>query len=293
MDGDAGNITADIIETLAPEKTLSETVSELLSLDIGGFSLGNILAAAVIFIACLIFIKLCLKFTRKALSRTKLDEAIKRVVINCERIVLWVTAALVIMGKLNISTTSLVALVSVAGLALSLSLQNTLSNVFAGITLMVTHPFKAGDFIESGETSGTVLHTGLFYVTLMTYDNKEIHVPNSDIAASRLTNYTAGPTRRVDLSFGLEYGCGAEAVREALLAAAAEDARVLKEPAPAVVVNAYLASSVQYTLRCWTLTPDYWDVYYALNESARRHLEAAGLSLAFERLDVRIINGKE
>lgn len=282
-------IYTEIIDTLAPEKTISQTMTELLALDIGGFSLGNILAAALIFLVCLAVIKLAVRLTRRALDKSKLDAPVKRAIVNFERVVLWVTALLMIMGKLNISTASLVALVSVAGLALSLSLQNTLSNVFAGITLLVTRPFKPGDFVEAGTTSGTVTRMGLFYVTLLTYDNKEIHVPNSDIAASRLTNYTAEPTRRVDLNFGLEYGCEAGAVRAALLAAAKEDARVLPEPEPAVVVSAYLSSSVQYTLRCWALTADYWAVYYALNESARRHLEAAGLSLAFDRLDVRIV----
>ncbi len=282
-------IYTEIIDTLAPEKTISQTVTELLALDIGGFSLGNILAAALIFLVCLAVIKLAVRLTRRALDKSKLDAPVKRAIVNFERVVLWVTALLMIMGKLNISTASLVALVSVAGLALSLSLQNTLSNVFAGITLLVTRPFKPGDFVEAGTTSGTVTRMGLFYVTLLTYDNKEIHVPNSDIAASRLTNYTAEPTRRVDLNFGLEYGCEAGAVRAALLAAAKEDVRVLPEPEPVVVVSAYLSSSVQYTLRCWALTADYWAVYYALNESARRHLEAAGLSLAFDRLDVRIV----
>lgn len=282
-------IYTEIIDTLAPEKTISQTMTELLALDIGGFSLGNILAAALIFLVCLAVIKLAVRLTRRALDKSKLDAPVKRAIVNFERVVLWVTALLMIMGKLNISTASLVALVSVAGLALSLSLQNTLSNVFAGITLLVTRPFKPGDFVEAGTTSGTVTRMGIFYVTLLTYDNKEIHVPNSDIAASRLTNYTAEPTRRVDLNFGLEYGCEAGAVRAALLAAAKEDARVLPEPEPAVVVSAYLSSSVQYTLRCWALTADYWAVYYALNESARRHLEAAGLSLAFDRLDVRIV----
>ena len=282
-------IYTEIIDTLAPEKTISQTVTELLALDIGGFSLGNILAAALIFLVCFAVIKLAVRLTRRALDKSKLDAPVKRAIVNFERVVLWVTALLMIMGKLNISTASLVALVSVAGLALSLSLQNTLSNVFAGITLLVTRPFKPGDFVEAGTTSGTVTRMGLFYVTLLTYDNKEIHVPNSDIAASRLTNYTAEPTRRVDLNFGLEYGCEAGAVRAALLAAAKEDVRVLPEPEPVVVVSAYLSSSVQYTLRCWALTADYWAVYYALNESARRHLEAAGLSLAFDRLDVRIV----
>lgn len=279
----------EIIENALPEKTIGETINELLALNIGGFSLGNILAAALIFVICLIFIRICAKLTKRALDKTKLDAAVCRVILNIERVVLWVTAALVIMGKLNISTTSLVALVSVAGLALSLSLQNTLSNVFAGMTLLLTHPFKVGDFVETGTTSGTVLRTGLFYVTLKTFDHKEIHVPNSDIAASRLTNYTAEPERRVDLSFGLEYGCDADEVRTALLGAAAENDKVLPSPAPEVVVSAYLSSSVQYTLRVWALTSDYWDVYYAINENARRCLEAAGLSLAFDRLDVRIM----
>ena len=281
--------TGSIAENLIPEKTLGETVQQLLNTDIGGFSLGNILAAVVIFLVCLVLIKLCLKFTRRALEKTRLDDAIKRIIVSVERAVLWVTAAIVILGQLNISTTSLVALVSVAGLALSLSLQNTLSNVFAGVTLLMTRPFAVGDFIESGTTSGTVTRMGLFYVTLLTADRKEIHVPNSDISASRLTNYTAEPRRRVDLNFGLEYSCDAEAVRSSRLAAAKEDGRVLDDPAPVVVVSAYLASSVQYTLRAWASTGDYWDVYYALNESSRRHLEDAGLSLAFDRIDVRIV----
>ena len=268
-------------------------LEELLNKDIGGFSLGNLLAAALIFFICLALIRLCTRLARRALARTRLDAQLQRGLLGALRAVLWVTAALVIMGKLNISTTSLVALVSVAGLALSLSLQNTLANVFAGVTLLITRPFAAGDFIESGATSGTVTRAGLFYVTLKTADNKEIHIPNSDIAASRLTNYTAERLRRVDLSFGLEYGCAAADARRALLEAAAGNEKVLGEPAPEVVVSAYLASSVQYTLRCWTCTADYWDVYYALNEAARASLEAAGLSLAFDRLDVRIVNGEK
>lgn len=268
---------------------ISVGIRELLNMDIGGISLGNLLAALVIFFVCLVLIRLCVRLLRRALDKTTLDAQLKRVLVSVVRAVLWVTAVLVILGQLNVSTTSLVALVSVAGLALSLSLQNTLSNVFAGVTLLMTRPFAVGDFVETGTTGGTVTRMGLFYVTMLTADNKEIHVPNSDISASRLTNYTAEPSRRVDLSFGLEYACDADAVRTALLVAAAEDERILPDPAPSVVVSAYQASSVQYTLRVWAATGDYWNVYYALNESSRRHLEAAGLSLAFDRMDVRIV----
>ena len=135
-------------------------LEELLNKDIGGFSLGNLLAAALIFFICLALIRLCTRLARRALARTRLDAQLQRGLLGALRAVLWVTAALVIMGKLNISTTSLVALVSVAGLALSLSLQNTLANVFAGVTLLITRPFAVGDFIESGATSGTVTRAG-------------------------------------------------------------------------------------------------------------------------------------
>ena len=215
---------------------ISVGIRELLNMDIGGISLGNLLAALVIFFVCLVLIRLCVRLLRRALDKTTLDAQLKRVLVSVVRAVLWVTAVLVILGQLNVSTTSLVALVSVAGLALSLSLQNTLSNVFAGVTLLMTRPFAVGDFVETGTTSGTVTRMGLFYVTMLT-----------------------------------------------------EDERILPDPAPSVVVSAYQASSVQYTLRVWAATGDYWNVYYALNESSRRHLEAAGLSLAFDRMDVRIV----
>ena len=165
---------------------ISVGIRELLNMDIGGISLGNLLAALVIFFVCLVLIRLCVRLLRRALDKTTLDAQLKRVLVSVVRAVLWVTAALVILGQLNVSTTSLVALVSVAGLALSLSLQNTLSNVFAGVTLLMTRPFAVGDFFETGTTSGTVTRMGLFYVTMLTADNKEIHVPNSDISASRL-----------------------------------------------------------------------------------------------------------
>ncbi len=269
-----------------------DKLEKLLNTDIGGFSLGNLLAALFIFAVSFILIKLLMKVIKKALERSKLERAIRSFILSCARVLLWVLVALIIADKLSIPSASLVAVLSVAGLAFSLSLQNTLSNVFAGFTLLMTRPFSSGDFVELGSTTGTVISSGLFYVTLVTADRKEIHIPNSDAAASRITNYSTEATRRIDLAFGLEYSCDAQTVRAALLEAAAADERVLSEPAPAVVVSAYKASSVEYSLRVWVKTPDYWDVYFALNESCRSYLEKNGQSMAFERLDVRIIEGK-
>lgn len=281
----------DISELFTIE-TEQFSVQKLLETEIGGFSLGNLLAAAVILLISLVVIKLLTKAVRRALERSKLERAIRSFILSCVRVLLWVLVALIIADKLSIPSASLVAVLSVAGLAFSLSLQNTLSNVFAGFTLLMTRPFSSGDFVELGATTGTVISSGLFYVTLVTADRKEIHIPNSDVAASRITNYSTEPTRRVDLAFGLEYSCDAESVRRALLNAAAADARVLTEPAPSVVVSAYKASSVEYSLRAWAATQDYWDVYFALNENCRTALEKAGLSMAFDRLDVRILDNK-
>lgn len=267
-------------------------IEELLATEIGGFSLGNLLAALLIFVISLVCIKLLTKAVNRALEKSRLERAIRSFILSCVRVLLWVLVALIIADKLSIPSASLVAVLSVAGLALSLSLQNTLSNVFAGFTLLMTRPFSSGDFVEIGATTGTVTASGLFYVTLVTADRKEIHIPNSDVAASRVTNYSTEPNRRVDLAFGLEYDCPAQAVREALLEAAAADPRVLADPAPSVVVSAYNASSVEYSLRVWATNADYWDVYFALNESCRAALEKNGLSMAFDRLDVRIIENK-
>lgn len=281
----------DISELLTIE-TEQFSVQKLLETEIGGFSLGNLLAAAVILLISLVVIKLLTKAVRRALERSKLERAIRSFILSCVRVLLWVLVALIIADKLSIPSASLVAVLSVAGLAFSLSLQNTLSNVFAGFTLLMTRPFSSGDFVELGATTGTVISSGLFYVTLVTADRKEIHIPNSDVASSRITNYSTEPTRRVDLAFGLEYDCEAGAVRRALLDAAAAEPRVLSDPAPSVVVSAYNASSVEYSLRAWAATQDYWDVYFALNESCRAALEKDGLSMAFDRLDVRIIDNK-
>lgn len=281
----------DLTELLTAEAE-QFSVQKLLATDVGGFSLGNLLAAAIIFLVALIAIKLLTKAVRRALERSKLERAIRSFILSCVRVLLWVLVALIIADKLSIPSASLVAVLSVAGLAFSLSLQNTLSNVFAGFTLLMTRPFSSGDFVELGATTGTVISSGLFYVTLVTADRKEIHIPNSDVASSRITNYSTEPTRRVDLAFGLENDCEAGAVRRALLDAAAAEPRVLSDPAPSVVVSAYNASSVEYSLRAWAATQDYWDVYFALNESCRAALEKDGLSMAFDRLDVRIIDNK-
>lgn len=264
----------------------------LLNTKIGSFSLGDLLSALLTFVICYIVIRLLEKLVRRALEKSRMSIAMRAFTVSASKVALWIVAILIIADTLGIPSATLVASLSVVGLALSLSLQSILSNVFSGFTILMTKPFASGDFVEIGANSGVVTAIGLFYTTLVSPDKKEIHIPNGDVSASRVINYSHEPNRRVDLTFGLDYGCSAGKVRDALLDTARSDGRVLDDPAPEVVLSQYDASNVKYILRAWVKTPDYWDAYFALNELARENLEKAGLFMAYDHMDVRIINGK-
>lgn len=269
------------------------SIKEILELSVIGFSLGDLLSAAIIFIIGLVVVRLGTRFADKALERGSLERGVKHFIRSCVKVVLWIIVGFIIADSLGIPSATLVASLSVAGLALSLSLQNILTNVFSGFTILFTKPFVSGDYIEIGGISGEVSAIGLFYTTVSTPDKKEIHVPNSEVASTKIVNCTQATLRRLDLSFSLEYGCKPEDVRAALLKAAAGEEKLVADPAPAVVLNAYGASGVEYILRSWVASEDYWDVYFRLNESAGNAIVRAGLSMAYPHVDVRIIDSEK
>ena len=263
----------------------------LLTISIGGVSLMTLLSALIVFVICFVAMRLITRLASRALAKSRLEGALRNFVLSCVKAALWLLTAVIVADKLGIPSASLVALVSVAGLALSLSLQDTLKNVFSGFTILFTRPFSSGDYVEIGATAGTVAAIWLFYTTLMTADGKEISIPNSEVCSSRVTDYTREPERRVELGFDVGYDCAAEEVRAALLAAAAADGRALAGEGkdPSVVLSEYKSSSIRYLLRFWVRNSDYWDAYYAVNESAREYLAKAGLGMAYDRLDVKLI----
>lgn len=265
-------------------------ISNFLS-TIGLAGATNIVRALVIFVICLIVIKIVTTIVGKVLDKTnKLDGTLKGFVKTALKIVLWALAIISVAGTLGIDTASLVAVVSVAGLALSLSVQNIMSNLFSGITLLITRPFGQGDLIEVGANLGTVKSVGLFYTVIDTLDNRVITIPNGDVTAASITNYSRNPLRRVDLTFNTSYDNSTEEVKKAILEAIAQDSRISDFQPPFVVVGAYKDSTVEYIVRVWCDNADYWDVYFGLMEGVRESFARNGVKMSYAHMNVHIVN---
>lgn len=250
-------------------------------------TLEKLVPAIIILVVALFIIKILTKLFDKLLDRSKISKSIHGFLRSTFRILMYSIAGMMVASSLGFDVTSLVALLSVVSLGVSLALQNSLANVAGGIMVLTNQPFHVGDWVEVGGVSGTVLEIGMSYTKLQTADKKEIYVPNSEISGTKIINYTAAGQRRVDLFFSASYDAPAETVKAALLKAAMLPA-VLADPAPFTGVESYGDSSIKYVLRVWVATADYWDTYYAINESVRVCFEESGISMTFPHLNVHL-----
>ena len=267
--------------------SIFDTLSEL---HIGSISVSSILSAVLTLVICFIFIKIVTAAVNKALGKSKkLDATLRGFVTSAIKAVLWVLALIIVTNALGINTSALVALLSVAGLALSLSVQNILSNLFSGLTLLITKPFTAGDFVEVAGKSGLIKTVGLFYTQMDTLDNVAVSIPNSDVTASSINNYSREELRRVDRTFTTSYECSTDEVKAAIADAIAKDERILTDPAPFVRLIDYKGSTVEYVVRVWCKSADYWDVYFNLNENVRESFAAKGVKFSYEHVNVHIV----
>ena len=257
-----------------------------------GLSGANVLVSAILVcIVCVIVIQIIMKAVDKLLARSqKLDGMLKGFIKTALRIALWVIAIILVAGALGIPTASLVAVLSIAGLALSLSVQNILANLFSGITLLITKPFAAGDLVDVAGNNGTVKTVGLFYTVLDTLDNKVVSIPNSDVTGASITNYSRNPLRRVDLTFSVSYETSTEEVRAAVREAAKAVPQVLADPEPFIVIGAYKESRIEYIVRVWCNSADYWDVYFGMNEQVRESFNARGVKLTYDHINVHMVS---
>ncbi len=228
-----------------------------------------------------------------ALARVpRMDETLKPFIA---KLVWWVIIVFVLVAVLNqfgVQTTSIIAVLGAAGLAIGLALQGTLANVAAGVMLLVLRPFNVGDYVDAGGDAGTVIEIGLFNTELKTFDGLCRMVPNSKIWNNTITNFSRNPTRRVDVPIGISYGDDIAGAQKVLMDLMKGDARILDDPAPEVLVKELADSAVVLNLRCWVRGDDYWATLFDLNKAAKVGVEAAGFSIPFPQRDVHMIGGK-
>lgn len=234
-----------------------------------------------------LLIAVIMKALTKILEKSKLEKAAHSLIKTLIKTVLFVLLGLMLASGLGIDVTGIVALASVATLALSLALQNMLGNVIGGFTLLYTHPFRSGDYVEIAGQSGTVQEVGIAYTKLTTPDNKLVSIPNSAVVTAEIVNYTITGTRRVALEISASYDADPALVVEKLLEAA-EDPRVLQDPAPFAALDRYGDSAVHYVLRFWTKTEDYWDVYYLATGRVQGLFREAGIEMTYPHLNVHL-----
>ena len=271
------------------EQTVQQARANLNTLT-GNLALDTLVSGIVTFLVCCIAIRIIKTFMTRMLSRaTKLDAPVKNLITKLVTTLLWALTIIIVAGAFGINATSLVAVLSVAGLALSLSVQNLLTNFFSGIMLLINKPFKEGDFVELGDKVGTIKNIGFFNTIINTPDNIAISIPNGDLTAAAVKNYSREPDRRVDLNFSASYDAPTETVKKAIGEAIAMDSRILPSPAPFVRLLSYDASSIKYVSRVWVKNADYWDVYFDLNEHVRETFAKNGVEMSYEHINVHMM----
>ena len=272
---------------------MGEYLSNLLNFDVSGPILGKILSAIVLLIICLIVVKILMSALKRVLQHSKIDAGLHGFLKTVVRVFLLFLTVLIVASSLGIPVTSLIAVLSVAGLALSLAIQNSLSNVAGGIQLLTSRPFKVGDFVEAGGVSGTVREIGLFYTRVLTLDNKLIQIPNSEIAGEKVINYTAEPLRRVDMVFSASYNAPVATVEQVLMGVIKSHPLTLDDPASFARVTKYGESAIEYTIKTWCETKHYWEVYYDMPGLVKAAFDAAGIEMTYPHINVHMIGNKE
>ena len=247
----------------------------------------DICRSAVILVVGIFAMRIIRRILKTTLEKSKLEKAAHSLITSLASAAMYVLLGLIVASSLGIDVTSIVALASVLTLALSLALQNMVSNILGGFTILYTHPFHSGDYVEIAGQGGTVKEINMTYTMLATADNKLISIPNSAVVAAQIVNYSAAETRRVEVLVSASYDAPTQKVLDALIQAGTVD-NVLLDPAPRAVITAYGDSAISYSLRLWVKTPDYWDVYFQVNQRVKDVFDEQGIEMTYPHLNVHI-----
>lgn len=262
-------------------------INALLETYVIPWGLKIILAVAIFYIGRIV-VSVVIKVVKKLMQARAMDAILISFLTSILRLVLLLFVVIAALSQLGIDTTSLVALLGAAGLAIGLSLQGSLSNLASGVMLIIFRPFTKGDFVEAGGATGVIEKINIFTTTMTTPDNKEVIIPNGAILGSNITNFSARPTRRVDMVFGISYDDDIRKTKQVLEDILAADERILKDPAPVVALGALADSSVNFLVRPWVKTEDYWKVFWDTTETVKLRFDAEDITIPYPQMDMHM-----
>ena len=247
----------------------------------------KLVPALILLVAGVLVIRIVMNVVQKLLDKSKLEKAAHSLIKSLVRVAMWLLLGLMVASKMGIDVTGVIALASVLTLAISLSVQDLLTNVIGGFTLLYTKPFHSGDYVDIGTDSGTVVEIGITYTRLKTADCKVISIPNSTVIKGTVVNYSTSDVRRVDVAISASYENPTQKVLDALVVAGTMD-NVLLDPAPSAVIASFDESVISYNLRVWTRNEDYWDVKFALTQRVKQIFDEYGITMTYPHLNVHI-----
>jgi small conductance mechanosensitive channel len=260
------------------------------TIDFGFEFAPKLLGGIIVLVIGLWVTKIITKGVEKSLEKSKIDHSLIPFLRSLTNIILKALVAITAMGMIGIQMTSFVAILGAAGLAVGMALSGTLQNFAGGVIILILKPFRIGDFIEAQGFTGTVKEITIFSTMLNTADKKLVIIPNGPLSTGALINYSAEPTRRVDWTFGIAYGDDVENFKRAINDFIAQDNRILKDPAPFIGLSALADSSVNFTVRVWVDGPDYWNVFFDMNEKVYTNFSNYNLNIPFPQVDFNVKN---
>ena len=273
-----------LLDVLASSPKLEKIVNSLVE---QGSHLGwTIIKAILVFVIGRFIIRMINKLVRRILTKRDFDPSVKTFVGSLVNVTLMILLIISVVGALGVQTTSFAALLASAGVTIGMALSGNLSNFAGGLIILLFKPYKVGDYIESQGVGGTVKEIQIFHTILLTADNKNIYIPNGSLSSGVVTNIGREPTRRVEWTFGVDYGSDYEQVKRVIESVLAQDARILNDPAPFIALSALADSSVNVVVRAWVKSPDYWGVFFDTNKAIYATFNAEGIGFPFPQLTV-------
>ena len=253
----------------------------------GSLFFKKLMGTVLILVIGVLVIRVIMRLITAALEKSHLEKAAHSLILSLARAAMYIPLFLIAASQMGIDVSSIVALASVLTLALSLALQNMVSNLIGGFVILYTHPFHSGDYVEIAGQGGTVKEISMTYTVLATPDNRIISIPNSAVAAAQVVNYSSADSRRVELTVTASYDAPTQKVLDALVLAGTVD-NALLNPAPSAVIVSYDDSAIRYSLRIWVKPGDYWDVYFQVNQRIKDVFDQQGIEMTYPHLNVHL-----